>query len=471
MGIFEADSGRYTTNRVSHGPGGIELIEKVARDARAQRQLDREHEVLCTIRHPNVVEAVAGGAGAALHTLDAGGSNLEDDPPSTMSEATGSLGLVARVVAELHAAGWAHGNLSAQHLIRGDAGNVTLCSFRRASRIDRPDSPAAAADLDAIRTIATRWQEIPARNAHERSLARRLGRLLEPAAFPATAAELADRLSSLASDTPSTPRSLRRPRRTRQSARRPVRQVRHARPRSPVAGLVLRSLICGSSAVWMAAVANRGGTTAGTGQFTDGLLGGVFTWGALVVAVYGTLLNVVALAAHLSRSERLGRITERAGPSWLRRWLTGLATVGVAATAIPTPTTRPSAPVESVADPVQDTVAEQPTPPTTAASTTTTLEFPDSSPAPDPTTAPESIPPPSPLVGAPRAPLTYTLEPGDHLWSVAERALAMALGRNPTDREVAGYWRKLVDVNRQNLVEPDVPDLVFAGQVITLPPA
>ena len=55
--------------------------------------------------------------------------------------------------------------------------------------------------------------------------------------------------------------------------------------------------------------------------------------------------------------------------------------------------------------------------------------------------------------------------PGEHLWSIAERAVAERLGRAPTDGEVAPYWREVVDLNRQ-LADPD---LVFPGTEIRLP--
>jgi nucleoid-associated protein YgaU len=34
---------------------------------------------------------------------------------------------------------------------------------------------------------------------------------------------------------------------------------------------------------------------------------------------------------------------------------------------------------------------------------------------------------------------------------------------------VAPYWRALLEVNRHVLADPDNPDLLFAGQVLSLP--
>jgi hypothetical protein len=64
---------------------------------------------------------------------------------------------------------------------------------------------------------------------------------------------------------------------------------------------------------------------------------------------------------------------------------------------------------------------------------------------------------------------TWTVVPGDHLWSIAERALATAWGRAPTEDEVVPYWQALIDENRHAFADPQNPDLIYAGQVFTLP--
>ena len=63
----------------------------------------------------------------------------------------------------------------------------------------------------------------------------------------------------------------------------------------------------------------------------------------------------------------------------------------------------------------------------------------------------------------------WTAAPGDHLWGIAERVLRDAWQRPPADHEIDGYWRRLVDDNRDRLVDPDVPDLIFPGQVFRVP--
>lgn len=65
--------------------------------------------------------------------------------------------------------------------------------------------------------------------------------------------------------------------------------------------------------------------------------------------------------------------------------------------------------------------------------------------------------------------IEHVVRPGDHLWGIAEEQVALRLGRAPTDREVHGYWRALIDANRDRLVVPGDPDLIMPGQVLTLP--
>ena len=84
-----------------------------------------------------------------------------------------------------------------------------------------------------------------------------------------------------------------------------------------------------------------------------------------------------------------------------------------------------------------------------------------------------AVPVPEPVPAPPQvvpAPATWTIRPGDHLWGVASAVLADAWGRPGTDSEVTPYWTALVEENRAGLADPSNPDLVFAGQVMRLPP-
>jgi len=59
----------------------------------------------------------------------------------------------------------------------------------------------------------------------------------------------------------------------------------------------------------------------------------------------------------------------------------------------------------------------------------------------------------------------WVVERGDSLWSIAEAHLRDVRGADVGDDEVATYWRLVVEANPL----PN-PDLLFAGQVVSLPP-
>lgn len=64
----------------------------------------------------------------------------------------------------------------------------------------------------------------------------------------------------------------------------------------------------------------------------------------------------------------------------------------------------------------------------------------------------------------------FTVVAGDHFWGVAEEQVAAHRGPDPAEELVRRYWRRLVDDNRDLLVDPGNPDLLLPGQVLRLPP-
>lgn len=85
--------------------------------------------------------------------------------------------------------------------------------------------------------------------------------------------------------------------------------------------------------------------------------------------------------------------------------------------------------------------------------------------------APTPAPVPSGGEDAPDIPTTWTVQPGDHFWGVAERTLTVAWGRAPADAETGPYWRVMVAGNRDRLRDPGNADLLFPGQVLVVPAA
>lgn len=58
---------------------------------------------------------------------------------------------------------------------------------------------------------------------------------------------------------------------------------------------------------------------------------------------------------------------------------------------------------------------------------------------------------------------------GDSFWSIAVDTLAERLGGAPGDRQVVRYWHRLIELNRDRLVDPGNADLILPGQVFELP--
>ena len=66
----------------------------------------------------------------------------------------------------------------------------------------------------------------------------------------------------------------------------------------------------------------------------------------------------------------------------------------------------------------------------------------------------------------------YQVASGDNLWAIARAHLAEARSGGsgePTNREVADYWMRVVEANRDGLRSGD-PDMIYPGEEITLPP-
>ncbi|MEA2828764.1 MAG: resuscitation-promoting factor RpfA [Actinomycetota bacterium] len=64
----------------------------------------------------------------------------------------------------------------------------------------------------------------------------------------------------------------------------------------------------------------------------------------------------------------------------------------------------------------------------------------------------------------------YTVVSGDCFWTIADDLLHLAWGRAPTDAEIVPYWLRLIEANRAELADPKNADLIFPGQIFTVPP-
>ena len=63
---------------------------------------------------------------------------------------------------------------------------------------------------------------------------------------------------------------------------------------------------------------------------------------------------------------------------------------------------------------------------------------------------------------------SVVVEPGDHLWKISASHLEEVLERPAEPAEIDPYWRVVIETNRALLKSGD-PDLIYPGEVITLP--
>jgi hypothetical protein len=81
-------------------------------------------------------------------------------------------------------------------------------------------------------------------------------------------------------------------------------------------------------------------------------------------------------------------------------------------------------------------------------------------------------PAPAPQPVAPGDVVEVVVGPGDNLWALAAAHLGSATGRDAAaigDDEVAAYWLRVCEANRERLASGD-PNLVFPGERVVLPP-
>jgi hypothetical protein len=172
--------------------------------------------------------------------------------------------------------------------------------------------------------------------------------------------------------------------------------------------------------------------------------------GALVVVLYlmvSTIGVLMASAARAAQLPRLDRIAQLVAVPAVRRSLSGVLGVGIGLTV-----GMPSTSVHATASPT--VTASEPE----GIATMQTVDD-----------GPDELPPVSTDTLGHAPDRQWVIRSGDHLWGLAEATLTNDLGRLPTDLEVAGLVRAVVDLNGPAFVVPGHPDLVYPGQVFVLP--
>jgi hypothetical protein len=197
--------------------------------------------------------------------------------------------------------------------------------------------------------------------------------------------------------------------------------------------------------------------------------------GALATGWY---LAVCTLALALTRPfgrTRLAGAAVRVTPAIVRGVVSSGGGVGLAAGALlgalPSPTiaTTALAPTPAAASPVEP--MENPGP-ETATMTRSAQDGPTAVmtrlPARGGPPAPPARPAPGPDPSNAPSP-SWVVETGDSFWSIAAETVSPSEDGEPSDRQVIGYWRRLVDANRTRLLDPGNPDLLVPGQELLLP--
>lgn len=179
--------------------------------------------------------------------------------------------------------------------------------------------------------------------------------------------------------------------------------------------------------------------------------------GLLVVTLYLLAVTLLGLLAQAVALPRLVAGLDVAGGPLVRRVLRGAAGAGIALSALSpavamaqTSTPPPTAIMRLLDEPTTTTTTAAVTPPAAA-------------------TPPAAVTPPAPGE-RPAAPgREVVVAPGQSFWSIAERHVGERLGRAPTEREVAIFWRKLIAANTDRLAVAGNPDLIYPGQAFRLP--
>lgn len=191
---------------------------------------------------------------------------------------------------------------------------------------------------------------------------------------------------------------------------------------------------------------------------TDALFG-LLRLAALGAAWYLLAALVLGAAARLTRCRDLVRLVDAVSVGVVRRALDGAMALSVTAGSLAV-----------AATPAAWSLVDRPSP--LAVSVETASAGPGGAPvlraAPfaerrDPTSTPTMVA--DPIF---RPATSWLVEPGDHLWSIAEQAV-LERGLDPTEASVASYWLRLIEANRAILVDPGNPDLLLPGQTVTLP--
>jgi hypothetical protein len=197
--------------------------------------------------------------------------------------------------------------------------------------------------------------------------------------------------------------------------------------------------------------------------FTD-VIAAIARVGALAGCYWLLASSALYLVASLTRQAAVIRSVAWATLPAMRRWTDRAITSSALVTTLSLPVAAAWATGDEVKPGYVPIPAgtEQTTTTTTMATSTTTTTIPA------PTTSMPSRPDVSPASRATGA-IEITVRSGDNFWRLAEARMREVVGRDPTDSEVAPYWREVVEANLGRIRSGN-PDLIFPGEVVVMPP-
>jgi hypothetical protein len=187
---------------------------------------------------------------------------------------------------------------------------------------------------------------------------------------------------------------------------------------------------------------------------------------AVVLLGWWVLTWVIGVAARRTHRPRVVAAVDRVSPRFVRHLAEAAAGLGIVVAALSPAmgagAAQPGGAVVTMVDlgPVMNDLGgvEVSDPPTVALAPSTQISAPPAMTAEAPATGPAE----------PTTSGTWTVEPGDTLWHVAEVTAAESLGRPPGTAEVARRLDELVALNAERLAVPGDPSLVFPGQTFLL---
>lgn len=180
---------------------------------------------------------------------------------------------------------------------------------------------------------------------------------------------------------------------------------------------------------------------------------------ALAAAWYLTAATILTAVAAVTRWRPLAAMAVRVSPEIVRRLVCRSASAGLAVGAL------------LAVVPVSPRLAASPV--VADVTSTASTDHDRSLPTSDDTLPTVGSPPTARMTREPQRPLAdaegWVVEAGDSFWSIAEETLAADGPVEP--RDVARYCDRLIEANRDRLVDRHNPDLLAVGQELSIPPA